>query len=585
MTTNKDIMKLFWREAYHSPRHLIFVLINIPITVTVGAFLGPYCISLILGNIQTGKVAFDYNAWLIVGFALTQLYGEFIGWRLNLYAVWNLETKAQRDLNQKVFGHLSRQSTNFHANRFGGSLVSQTNKLIGGFERFWDTIFFQLLPAATSILAATIILSFVFWQYALFLFILSIVMIIAIYFGSRYLVASNKAEAQAGTKLTGSLADAMTNILAIKSHSSESAELKHYSKLANNVREKSLINMWGFLKVSSVYATLTSLLNISAVVGALWAANSGFIGLSTIYLCVTYSFTVARQIWEMNNIMRNYNRVMGDAFDMVEILSISPEIKDPSSPEKSRISRGSIEFKNVTFTHNENNDPLFKGFDVRIKQGEKIGLVGHSGSGKTSLTKLLLRFSDIQEGTISIDGQDITTITQNDLRSHIAYVPQEPMLFHRSLEENISYGNPGASQQEVEGVAKLANAHEFIMKLPQKYKTLVGERGVKLSGGQRQRVAIARAMIKNAPILILDEATSALDSESESLIQEALWRLMQNRTAIVIAHRLSTIQKMDRIIVLDEGKIVEQGTHKELIRLNGNYAKLWAHQSGGFLDD
>lgn len=228
---------------------------------------------------------------------------------------------------------------------------------------------------------------------------------------------------------------------------------------------------------------------------------------------------------------------------------------------------------------------MFRKFSLRIKPGEKIGLVGHSGSGKTSLTKLLLRFADINDGEITIDGQNITHITQDDLRRHIAYVPQEPLLFHRTIAENISYARPDSDQQEIESVAKMAHADEFIVKLAKGYDTLVGERGVKLSGGQRQRVAIARAMLKNSPILLLDEATSALDSESEILIQKALWTLMENRTAIVIAHRLSTIQKMDRIIVLDNGRVIEEGSHKELLRKTGKYAELWTHQSGGFLEE
>jgi ATP-binding cassette subfamily B protein len=259
---------------------------------------------------------------------------------------------------------------------------------------------------------------------------------------------------------------------------------------------------------------------------------------------------------------------------------------DPENPVPARMSQGSITFKDVVFQHDGSDDALFRGLNIRIKPGEKVGLVGHSGSGKTTFTRLLLRFSDIQSGTIAIDGQDITAVTQDDLRRHIAYVPQEPLLFHRSIAENIAYGAPGSSQEAIEAVAKMANAHDFIITLPLGYDTLVGERGVKLSGGQRQRVAIARAMLKNAPILALDEATSALDSESEVLIQQALWKLMEGRTAIVIAHRLSTIQKMDRIIVLDNGAITEQGSHRELIaRKNGTYARLWAHQSGGFIDE
>jgi ATP-binding cassette subfamily B protein len=222
---------------------------------------------------------------------------------------------------------------------------------------------------------------------------------------------------------------------------------------------------------------------------------------------------------------------------------------------------------------------------LSIHAGEKIGLVGHSGSGKTTFTRLLLRFSDLDKGEILIDGQNIANITQDDLHNEIAYVPQEPLLFHRSIKENISYGQPAASMSEIDKAAKQAHAEDFIEQLPKGYETLVGERGVKLSGGQRQRIAIARALLKDAPILLLDEATSALDSESEALIQDALWKLMEGRTAIVIAHRLSTIQRMDRIVVMDDGKIVEQGSHKKLLKLGGTYAKLWARQSGGFIED
>lgn len=270
---------------------------------------------------------------------------------------------------------------------------------------------------------------------------------------------------------------------------------------------------------------------------------------------------------------------------MTQILNMEPSIKDPGKPLKAKINRGEIVFKGVNFAYPENNTrPLFENFNLKIKPGEKVGLVGPSGGGKTTISQLLLRFMDIQGGEISIDGQNISNLKLADLRSKVSYVAQEPILFHRSLAENIAYGYPDATKRMIEAVSNMAHASEFISSMPKKYETLVGERGVKLSGGQRQRVAIARAMLKNAPILVLDEATSALDSESEVLIQDALWKLMENRTAIVIAHRLSTIQKMDRIVVLNKGRIVEEGSHNDLIRQNGTYAMLWSHQSGGFLD-
>ncbi len=304
---------------------------------------------------------------------------------------------------------------------------------------------------------------------------------------------------------------------------------------------------------------------------------------------LSYASLLSEYLWQFSSqILRNFNRSMGDAQKAIATLNTQPQVVDPAHPEQLKIHQGGIEFRDVTFDHQElaeEDSALFESLNITIKPGEKIGLVGHSGGGKTTITKLILRYMDIDSGEILIDGQNIAHVRQDDLRSNITYVPQEPLLFHRSLAENIKYGNTEAIDQEVIKFSKLAHAHEFIEKLPRGYETLVGERGVKLSGGQRQRVAIARAMLKNAPILLLDEATSALDSESEQLIQAALWKLMEGKTALVIAHRLSTIQRMDRIIVLEDGQIIEQGSHKELLRKKGKYAELWAHQSGGFLED
>jgi len=580
----KNIFSLFWRTAMRYPVRTWLALSGAAITNVIGGFVGPYIIAIILEKLQAGSITLESVSGLIVAYIITQIYGQIIGWRLNLFFTWTMETAGQRDLYQRIFSALTEQSLNFHSDRFGGALVSQTTKLVGAFERFWDTLIFQLVPSIASIVGATVILAFIFWQYALVLFVLSVVFVITVFFGSRFLAKRNKEEAQASTAANAYVADAVSNVMAIKSHGREEYELEELTKKAVTWREKSLANMRGFLGVSTGYSGIIAMLNTVALIGAIWASEHDTISIGVVYLAVTYTFTVSRQLWEMNSIMRNYNRIMGDAHDMTEILLLTPTVTDKSN-DKLRVKNGEIRFSNVSFAHADSNELLFDDFSLTVKSGERIGLVGHSGSGKTTLTRILLRFSDVSGGAITIDGQNIEQVTQKSLRENIAYVPQEPMLFHRSLFDNIAYGKPDASVEEVKDAATKANALEFIEKLPQGFETTVGERGVKLSGGQRQRIAIARAILKDAPILVLDEATSALDSESEKLIQDALSKLMKGRTSIVVAHRLSTISKLDRIVVLENGTIAEQGSHQQLLKDKGTYAKLWAHQSGGFIEE
>lgn len=291
-------------------------------------------------------------------------------------------------------------------------------------------------------------------------------------------------------------------------------------------------------------------------------------------------------MWEFNGIYRRLEDALSDASLFIEYMLHKQKITDAKGAKQLQVTDGGISFDSMKFSHQSDNyDGLFEDFNLTIPPGQRVGLVGHSGAGKSTLVTLLLRFANVDGGTIRIDDQAIADVTQQSLHENISYVPQEPALFHRTIRENIAYGKPDATDDEIYLAIKQANALDFIEKLPHGLDTLVGERGVKLSGGQRQRVAIARAILKNAPVLVLDEATSALDSESEKLIQASLDELMKGRTSIVIAHRLSTIAKLDRIIVLDNGRIAEDGTHDELIRKKGIYASLWAHQSGGFIED
>ena len=400
---------------------------------------------------------------------------------------------------------------------------------------------------------------------------------------SKFLAKLNENEAKSSTKLTGLIADAIGNIVIVKSNGQEPHELKCITNQANTWRANSLKVMRGVLISGTAYSSLNNVLIIVALIAAVIASEYGWISIGIAYLVLNYTGQVTQQLWDVTNIIRRYYRIIGDASEMAEILTTDTKLIDKTS-KKLVVTKGLIDFKNITYKYQSGAGvQIFNSFNLQIKAGQRVGVVGRSGSGKTSLTRILLRFSDVDHGEILIDNQDITKVSQASLHQSIAYVPQESSLFHRSIRDNIAYSKPKATEAEVIKAAKEANAWEFIAKLPDGLDTLVGERGVKLSGGQRQRIAIARAILKNSPILVLDEATSALDSESEKLIQDSLDTLMKNRTSLVIAHRLSTIAKLDRIIVLDQGQIVEDGTHDQLIKQKGIYAKLWQHQSGGFI--
>jgi ABC-type multidrug transport system fused ATPase/permease subunit len=321
-------------------------------------------------------------------------------------------------------------------------------------------------------------------------------------------------------------------------------------------------------------------------IALLWAAmifwQRGELTVGDFVLIQTYLIGAFMRLLGMNRELRGFNDAFADAGEMAAILTAPHEVTDRPGARTLKVSAGAVTFERVGF-HFHDNRTVLEGLDLSIAAGERVALVGPSGAGKSTITKLLLRLYDLKNGSITIDGQNIAEVTQDSLREAIAFVPQEPVLFHRTLMENIRYGRRDASDEEVIAAAKKAHCHEFIAALPDGYETYVGERGIKLSGGERQRVAIARAILKNAPILVLDEATSSLDSESEHLIQDALEVLMRGKTVIVIAHRLSTIMKMDRIVVLEGGRVVADGTHNELLAQKGLYHKLWSIQAGGFI--
>lgn len=585
----QTVVAYFWQHARQHRGYLAGIFTTLPINVLANHIIPPIILADVLNRLAKHDFV-PHNIWASFGpelvlYAVLIFFGSF-SWRLIDMCQWRLESRVEKSIADQVFQHLLSQSARFHADHFTGSLVSQTNKLMGSYIRFADTTVFNVMPLVLSVTFSIIILAKVAPFFAIILLAFSVMYAVSAVFVTRHVRQLGAVHATVESRQTGVLADAITNAMAIKSFAGQTYEERRFAEATETTRT-SLLRFGSAHQKQQFYfggmlSTITALSLVMAVVGVMvFDAN-----VATVFLIFNYSAMVADQLFAFsNNALRNYNRALGDARDMVEILATKPEVRDPKQPEDARLHHGDIAFEDVTFKHHGANAPIFKDLNVHIKPGEKVGLVGQSGSGKTTFTRLLLRFSDIQDGAITIDGQDIATIRQDDLRFGIAYVPQEPLLFHRSIRENIAYGSSETDEQQIEAVARLAHADEFIRDLPDGYGTLVGERGVKLSGGQRQRVAIARAMLKNAPILVLDEATSALDSESEVLIQDALWKLMEGRTAIVIAHRLSTIQRMDRILVMSNGKIVEEGSHRELLAMGGTYAKLWAHQSGGFIEE
>ncbi len=585
----RAVVRYYWRHATQYKRLLMGLFIALPLTIMINQYLPSLILAdvlsklsqhhFILGDIwqSFGVQMAVYAALLISGIAMWRIVDRF---------VWQLEENIQRDIAREIFAHMLRRSADFHANHFSGSLVSASNKLIGSYVRMADTTIFDGIPLVVGTAFAAIILAPRAPLFAAALTILASLYLAGSLLASRPIRRLSRVYASYESKQTGFLADAVTNVMAIKSFARTKYEEKRFAGVTNETH----LHLRNFARAHrrqmNTLGFMNRTISASALLIAVIAVMEFNAEIGTVFLIFNYTaITVDRLFNFSNNGMRNYNRAVGDASEMALILSQEAEVQDPAAPEPSRMKHGVIDFQNVNFTHAGADDAIFGSLNLHIKPGEKIGLVGHSGSGKSTFTRLLLRFSDIQGGQILIDGQNIAKVTQEDLHEQIAYVPQEPLLFHRTIRENVAYGRTDASEHDVVDAARKANALEFIEKLPHGFETLVGERGVKLSGGQRQRIAIARAILKDAPILVLDEATSALDSESEKLIQAALWELMKGRTAIVIAHRLSTIQRMDRIIVLDDGNIIEQGKHSELLKKDGTYAKLWAHQSGGFIEE
>jgi ATP-binding cassette subfamily B protein len=512
--------------------------------------------------------------------------GELI-YRFAINSLIKTETKGISSLYINAMDEMYRKDLSFFHDNFAGSLTKRVTGYAKNFEGFVDTLAFNLFANVIPLFFGMLVL----WRYSPLLALTLVIMLsLAVCVITPFIIRRQKLVAireTANTEVSGHIADSISNMDAVRAFANEEHEAAIHKKRVEDYMAKAK-HSWDYQnrRVDIASAPMFILTNTIGLIVALYVSQNNGARLETVFLTFTYYTAITHVVWEFNRIYRNIESAITEAAQFTQLLLEEPKLKDISSPVSLKKMLGEVEFKNVGFRYDETNTQhLFQDFNFKIHKGEKVGLVGHSGGGKTTITKLLLRFMDPQNGSICVDGVDISALTQKDLRAGIAYVPQDPIMFHRTLTDNIRYGSLDATEAKVKEAAKLAHASEFIDGLPKGYDTLVGERGVKLSGGQRQRIAIARAMIKDAPILLLDEATSALDSESEKLIQDALWKLMEGRTAVVIAHRLSTIQKMDRIVVMEDGNIAEEGSHKELLEKDGVYASLWKHQSGGFIEE
>ncbi|MFA5931976.1 MAG: ABC transporter ATP-binding protein [Candidatus Paceibacterota bacterium] len=510
---------------------------------------------------------------------------NFIRWiirRTSGFSLAYFEANTIAGLRKQAFSYMIGNSHSFFANNFGGSLVRKINKYANAFEKLTDRMMADGIPLFVRGIGIIIAFYTLVPKYSYILGIFCIIFLITAFIYIRYKLKYDIIASEADSKTTGALSDSIGNHSAIQLFTGHEYEKSQIDEVVKDQKNKTAFNwyLWeGLNTVESFYTFCAEFIIFWLVIDD-W--KLGLVTLPVIVLLQLYFVRLVDGLWSFGAIVRAYYESFANAQEMTIILDTPYEIIDNSTQALNKV-KGEVVFDDVSYIYENNNSKVLDHFSLTIPASQKIAIVGSSGAGKTTFVRLLMRLFNITSGKVMIDGVDIKNISQKNLREHIAFVPQDPVLFHRTLMENIRYGRRDATDEEVLIAAHLAHCDEFIDALPKGYETYVGERGVKLSGGERQRVAIARAILKNAPILVLDEATSSLDSHSESLIQDALRTLIKGKTTIVIAHRLSTIREMDRIIVLEKGKITEDGLHYELVnKKDGLYKKLWDLQAGGF---
>ncbi len=570
----------YWRQQ--PVRAVVIALLVLLATATEAVspiFAGRLVDAVAGGNAQNAEL---WNAASLAFLSMTGLFLASIV--LRLLAFFNLIAFTLRTMSEvtaSAFFRVQRFSSDWHANSFAGSTVRKITRGTGALDLLNDMLLVALLPSFVMLVAATLILGFAWPVMGLVVGLGSLIYVAVTVAVSMGFVAPAGALANTwDTRMGGALADAVSCNGVVKAFGAETREEVRLTGVVDKWRSRTA-RVWRRGNLNGGTQGLMMVLMQTAILGTallLWQQGRATAGDVTFVL--TMFFVLQGHLRDVGQNIRNLQRSVNDMEELVGLFHQPLGVEDQANAAPITIGKGEIAFDHVTFQYGSHRTPLYRDFSVQIAPGERVGLVGHSGSGKTTFVKLIQRLYDVNSGRIVIDGQDIATVQQASLRGQIAIVQQEPVLFHRTLADNIAYARPGASRAEVETAARQASAHDFIMELPKGYETMVGERGVKLSGGERQRVAIARAFLADSRVLILDEATSSLDSESEVLIQQAMERLMVGRTTLVIAHRLSTVRALDRLLVFDKGRIVEEGSHEQLIRVSGGiYRRLFERQA------
>lgn len=587
-TKQPSVMRFIWRYVRkHIP--ILSAMLLMQILVAAGTLAQPFfyknAIDAIANGDPSDAATVKYAMTMVALGVLTAATFLLLEQASHLMLAW-VESGVMRKVWSDVFSKTQRLSTSFHVNEFAGATARKIGRGVDTIEGILDRIFINFIPAIVLVIGLMTVL----WFYAPLIGIAMLIGIVAFtglsiflnLYLSRYYIWTDEQD----TKVAANMVDTISANALVKSFAAEEREDARHTAGAKEWQRR----QWKSWAISNTFTFVQFLfligLEFIVLILSVYLWSQGRFTVGGFIVVTYYVLQLWNRLFEIGRNTREFLKARAHCVEMIHIAERPLLVHDIPGAKNMVVTQGEVHFHHVRFQYERATRPIFENFSVHIRPGEKVALVGHSGGGKSTFVKLLMRLYDVQGGSITIDGQDIRQGTQHSLRENIALVPQDPILFHRTIAENIAYGRPDATLEEIEHAAKLAHAYEFISVLPQKYDTLVGERGIKLSGGERQRVAIARAILADRPILVLDEATSSLDSLSEQYIQDALKTLMHNRTSIVIAHRLSTIKRADRILVIEGGHITEEGTHSDLLRKgSGIYKQLYELQAEGFIEE